>query len=304
MAKDLKALKNDYLEYLEIEKGSSLKTIENYDRYLKRFLALTNVSTPADIDLETVRSFRLRLNRQTSGKSDGSEEKTLKKVTQNYYLIALRGFLSYLSRRNIESLPADQVELAKTPDKTFEPISDDELQRLLEAPAEDSLKGLRDRAILSLLYSTGLRVSELVGLDRDIDLSGEFSVRGKGDKVRVVFVSDTARQRVQTYLDERTDMDEALFVRTTQTSTDTNDSLRLSVRSVERAVKKAATQAGISKSVTPHTLRHTFATKLLKNGADIRSVQRMLGHADISTTQIYTNITDTHLKEVHDRFHQ
>lgn len=296
-------LKIQFLEYLEIEKGRSIKTVENYDRYLQRFFDFANISNLADITRDQVRKYRLWLNRQPSGKTDGGREKTLKKNTQNYHLIALRGLLKYLTRQGYEVLSPEKIELASTPDKMFEPIDQSELKRLLEAPDPSDLKGLRDRAILELLYSTGLRVSELVGLNRDIDLSGEIPVSGKGDKVRVVFVSPRARKAVKEYLDNRTDMDEALFIRTTQHSENTTESLRLSTRSVERVVKSAATKAGITKQVTPHTLRHTFATNLLRSGADIRAVQAMLGHSDISTTQIYTHVTDQHLKKVHDTFH-
>lgn len=304
MAKDLSDLKIQFLEYLEIEKGRSLNTIENYDRYLERFLAFSGAEKLNDITQDVVRKYRLWLNRQPSGKTDGGKEKTLKKSTQNYYLIALRGFLKYLTRQGYEVLSPEKIELASTPDKLFEPITKEELKRLLAAPDTDTQKGLRDHAMIEMLYSTGLRVSELVGLNRDIDLSGEVSVSGKGDKVRVVFISKRAREAVEAYLETRTDIDEALFVRTTQHSKDTNESLRLSTRSVERVVKQAATKAGITKNVTPHTLRHTFATNLLRQGADIRSVQAMLGHSDISTTQIYTHVTDKHLKDVHDKFHQ
>lgn len=304
MTKNIHKQKTEYLEYLEIEKGCSIKTVENYDRYLERFFSFSEIKRAQDIDTDLVREYRLWLNRQSNNKqANKSTKETLKKTTQNYYLIALRGFLKYLSQRGNSVLSPEKIELAKTPDKAFNPLSEKELKRLLEAPDTDNLKGLRDKAILELLFSTGLRVSELVGLNRDLDLSGELSVRGKGDKIRVVFVSTRARKAVEEYLDERTDLDEALFVRTDAGAQETNKSLRLSVRSVERAVKKAAQKAGISKDVTPHTLRHTFATNLLKNGADIRSVQRMLGHSDISTTQIYTHVTDLHLQRIHKRFH-
>lgn len=305
---NIKQLKKEFLEYLEIEKGRSLKTIENYDRYLNRFLGFAKITKPSQITDDLVRRYRLWLNRQTN-----SQSKPLKRKTQNYYLIALRGFLKYLSKRNIETLSAEQIELAKTPDRELDLISADELERLLNAPQGNTLKSLRDRAILELLFSTGLRVSELCALNRDtIGLSAkggsaksgkdEFSVRGKGEKVRIVFLSNTAKDALKNYLDKRADIDEALFVRVGRATSD-KENLRLTPRSVERLVKHYATKAGITKKVTPHIIRHSFATDLLEGGADLRSVQALLGHANISTTQIYTHVSDKHLKEVHRAFH-
>ena len=296
----LKQLKIEYLEHLEIEKGRSLKTVENYDRYLSRFLSYLGSDSPTDIDDEKMRKYRLWLNRQVSGK----DEETLKKRTQNYYLIALRGFLKYLVKREIKSLAPEKIELAKVGERSLDLISSQELKRLLEVSSNTGSKGLdlgdlRDKAILELLFSTGLRVSELCSLNSDIDLKkDEMSVRGKGDKVRVVFFSDSAKKAVSKYLKARKDMDEALF-----TSLSKDKANRLSPRSVERLVKQRAIKAGITKKVTPHIIRHSFATDLLENGADLRSVQMLLGHADISTTQIYTHMTDIHLKNVHKKFH-
>lgn len=297
----IQELKTQFLEYLEIEKGRSVKTVENYNRYLDRFFEYSGVAHPKDITDEVVRSFRLWLNRQQVPGYGGRVE-TMKRRTQNYYLIALRAFLKYLAHREIASLPPERIELAKVSERELDLISPEELVRLLAAPEGDNIKSLRDRAILELLFSTGLRVSELCSLSRDIDLSrGEFSVRGKGEKVRVVFLSDSARDAIEKYLAKRTDMDDALFVRVGNAAN--GDTLRLTPRSVERIIKRYAIKAGISKKVTPHVIRHSFATDLLRNGADIRSVQALLGHANINTTQIYTHITDKRLKDIHKTFH-
>lgn len=286
------------MEYLEIEKGRSLKTVANYDHYLERFLAQTKPVKAKDITDESVRSFRLWLNRLP-----GSYE-TLKKNTQNYHLIAIRTFLKYLEKRGIPCLPANRIELAKTPARELDLISSQELARLLEAPKGSDLKALRDRAILELLFSTGLRVSELCSLDRDLDLKkDEFSVRGKGEKVRLVFLSEAAKSALRAYLDKRQDVSDALFVNLKTKMQKGRDVDRLTPRSMERIIKHYAAKAGITKKVTPHTLRHSFATDLLQNGADIRAVQTMLGHSNIATTQIYTHVTDRHLRDIHKNFH-
>lgn len=301
MTDNLPELKKQFLEYIEIEKGRSLKTVENYDRYLIRFLEFTKARTAQDITEDNLRQFRLWLNRRP-----GAERGTgMKKNSQNYHLIALRVFLKYLMKRKIPSLAPDQIELAKTSERQLDLISQEELRRLMEAPDGGQLSELRDRAIMELLFSTGLRVSELASLSRDsIDLKkDEFSIRGKGGKVRVVFLSNDAREAVIRYLGKRGDTDDALFIRLDKDSSKTSDSMAITPRSIERMIKKYAIKAGISKKVTPHILRHTFATDLLQNGADIRSVQVMLGHASISTTQIYTHISDKQLREVHKNFH-
>jgi len=296
---NLTELKKEFLEHLEIEKGRSLKTIENYNRYLEKFLSFTKLSKPNQITDDVVRQYRIWLNRETT--HSGAP---LSKRTQNYYLIALRSFLKYLARRDIQSLPSERIELAKTPSRDLDLISIEELKRLMNAPAGDDLKSLRDKAILELLFSTGLRVSELTSLSRDLDLKkDEFSIRGKGEKVRVVFLSDSAKEAIKNHLDKRVDIDDALFVNLSSVKSDKDKDLRLTSRSIERIVKNYAIKAGISKKVTPHVIRHSFATDLLRNGADIRSVQMLLGHADISTTQIYTHVTDKHLKEIHKKFH-
>ena len=297
MSHNLKQLSREFLEHLEIEKGRSLKTVSNYERYIKRFLGQSGAEKPSDITDDAVRQYRLWLNRQSSGKNGG----TLKKRTQNYYLIALRQFLKYLAKRNVDSLPPERIELAKVGQRDLNLITEDELKRLLSAPEGNTLKTLRDRAILELLFSTGLRVSELTSLNADLDLSkDEFSIRGKGEKVRVVFLSEQAKKSIKEYLKARKDMHDALFVSIPRGK---QEATRLTARSVERLVARYAIKAGISKKVTPHVLRHTFATDLLQNGADLRSVQALLGHADISTTQIYTHVTDKHLREVHKKFH-
>lgn len=313
---DVNRLKQEFLEYLEIEKGRSLKTVENYDRYLTRFFKQTGVKSPSDVTDDTVRQYRLWLNRQphfAKAPRGKVSTETLKKNTQNYYLIALRVFLKYLAKRSIPSLAPEKIELAKTPGRDLDLISDSELGRLLKCPEGQEIKALRDRAILELFFSTGLRVSELCSLDRDsIDLGrDEFSIRGKGEKVRLVFLSDTARQAIKTYLAKRKDMNEALFSGLSEINPSTslrtgkvNHDGRLTPRSVERIIKRYAIKAGITKKVTPHTLRHSFATDLLQNGADIRSVQMMLGHSSVSTTQIYTHVTDKQLREIHKKFHR
>jgi len=300
---NLQKLKTQYLEYLEIEKGRSQKTIENYDHYLERFLNWAKVSTPAEISDELARQYRLHLNRMRDEKG-----RPLKKITQNYHVIALRNFLKYLARKDIKTLSADKVELGKNDSRQIDFLEIEEVERLFEASAGADLKTLRDRAILELLYSSGLRVSELVNLNRDqVNLrTQEFSVRGKGGKIRVVFISDRAKSALERYLDKRADIDPAVFVRIGIKHLEKgkeSDNLRLTSRTVQRIVKYYATKAGIVKDVHPHTLRHSFATDLIQNGADIRSVQEMLGHSSVTTTQIYTHVTNKQLKEVHRAFH-
>ncbi len=295
--------KRQFLEYLEIERGRSVKTIENYDRYLSRYFAQMGLKRIGDISEQNVREFRLWLNRQP-----GTGNDSMKRRTQNYYMIALRAFLKFLRKRGIESLSPERIELAKLPERELQLISNAELARLMEAPARALAKErddwkrlgfLRDKAVLELLFSTGLRVSELCALDSDLDLSrDDLSVRGKGEKVRVVFLSDAAKDAVREYLKARKDMEEALFVDGRPKKLH-----RIIPRDVQRHIKKYAALAGITKKVTPHVLRHSFATDLLSNGADIRSVQQLLGHASINTTQIYTHVTDSHLREIHKKYH-
>ena len=292
---DIKKLKQEFLEYLEIEKGRSLKTVENYDRYLTKFINQAKLAVAKDITDDAVRGFRLVINREG-----------LKKNTQNYHLIALRTMLKYAAKRDVKTLAPERIELAKTPGRELDLVSEQELKRLLDLPDVKTEKGLRDKAILELLFSTGLRVSELCGLDDDsINLDrDEFSVRGKGEKVRLVFLSDAARSAVKTYLAKRKSFGTALFLNNSKINKNKGDGGRLTPRSVERLVRAYAIKAGISKKFTPHTLRHVFATDLMSNGADIRSVQMMLGHSSVSTTQIYTHVTDKHLREIHKKFHR
>jgi site-specific recombinase XerD len=308
----LKKLKQQFLEYIEIEKGRSQNTISNYDRYLTRFLDFIKTDNPKEITDDLVRQFRLWLNRQSTANIRPNE--TLSRKTQNYYLIALRAFLKYLARQQIESLPAERIELAKVSERSLDLITHEELERIIKSANGTDTKSLRDRAILELLFSTGLRVSELCSLPRDLNLnSDELSIRGKGGKVRVVFLSDNAKKAVKAYLDSRKDMAGGLFVRLRLESNNKNkkkvakaqsiEEKSLDRHSIEAIVKFYAIKSGISKKVTPHTLRHVFATDLLSNGADLRSVQAMLGHANIGTTQIYTHVTDKHLKDIHKKFH-
>ncbi len=310
----IKELKTQFLEYLEIEKSRSQKTIENYDHYLNRFLDWAKISNPAQITAELVRNFRIYLNRYEDEKGQ-----KLKKITQGFYVIAIRNFLKFLAKRDIASLQAEKIEMGKTATREVDFLEIEEVERILAAAGGQDFKSLRDRAILELLFSAGLRVSELTNIDRKkIDLKRqELSVRGKGDKVRVVFISDSASSAIKKYLEKRTDVDPALFVRDVARQVETGfkpvstgfvtalsvDNLRLTPRSVQRIVKYYAIKAGIVKDVHPHTLRHSFATDLLINGADIRSVQAMLGHSSITTTQVYTHVTNKQLKEVHKAFH-
>jgi len=295
--------KTDFLEYLEIEQNRSQKTIRNYDHYLTRLLDFAGDDLKvSDIDAELIRKWRLWLNRLGTNVSD-----ELQKTTQNYHLIALRSFLKFCAKRDTPAMTADKVELARTTRKQVTFLAEEELARLFAQPDIDTEGGLRDRAILELLFSSGLRVSELVGLDKDhINLKRrEFMVRGKGQKDRPIFISPDAADWLQRYINRRQDNTRPLFIRYNGTKAVdlTGNFHRLTARSVQRLVSRYALLAGITKHVSPHTLRHSFATDLLMNGADLRSVQAMLGHSNIATTQIYTHVTDPHLKSVHERFH-
>ena len=292
----------DYIEHLEVEGGRSAKTAENYKLYLERFVEFTEDIQVGKITSEIVRKYRLWLNRY---KNDNDGE--LATITQSYHLIALRGFLGYLSRRDIDSLSPDKIELPKISRKQVTFLHYDEVERLLSNIPLDDEQGLRDRAIIELLFSSGLRVSELVNLNRDHvnTKRREFMVRGKGQKDRPVFIGEATARRVEDYLAARLDNLPPLFLsysRNNITSTG-GDYRRLSARSIQRMINKYARLAGITKHVSPHTMRHSFATDLLMNGADIRSVQSMLGHSNISTTQVYTHVTDEHLREVYEKFH-
>jgi len=307
MSKEIKDLVKKFLEYLEVEKGRSQKTAENYHLYLKRFInfALSrNIKEPSNIDLELVHKYRLYLNRLEDKNAQG-----LSKKTQNFHIVALRSFLKYLAKNDIKTLVAEKVELPKIDDREIEVLTKDELDRLLDSTSSDDLTDLRDRAIIETLFSTGLRVSELAVLTKEkVNLkSGEFSIKGKGGKTRLVFLSLKATEAINKYLKrrekKRKDNSPALFIRLDRRSKTKQADLALSVRSIQRIIEKRAKQAGIVKKVTPHSLRHSFATDLLLNGADIRSVQAMLGHSSIQTTQVYTHISNKQLKEVHKSFH-
>ena len=308
---DISELVADFLESLEIEKGRSTKTVENYGLYLARFIDLITedfegqeMIKPSDITPEILRRFRLKLNRF----SDNPNKERLSALTQSYHLIALRGFFKYLAKRGIKSLDPSLIDLPRAAKKQVTFLHFDEIERLLAEIPLDTESGLRDRAIIELLFSGGLRVSELCSLNRDsINLERrEFMVRGKGKKDRPIFIDKSTAECIEDYLNMRTDTLPALFLNNSanqQIPSTSGDFRRLTPRSIERIVQKYTRLAGITKHVTPHTMRHSFATDLLMNGADIRSVQSLLGHANISTTQIYTHITDPHLKEVHEKFH-
>ena len=285
-----RAMLKEYLDYLEVERGRAVATRRAYAQYLERFFAAVGIAAITDITEQRIRDFRLQLARED-----------LKKATQSQYVIALRSFLKYLAKRGHETVPPERIELLKAPARQIEIISHAELERLLDAPDAATFAGARDKAILELFFSTGLRLSELCGLDRFIDLKkGELTVRGKGDKVRLVFLSPTACKAITAYMDRRTDIETALFVSILKG----NIIWRITPRAVERMIARYGTRAGIvGKKLSPHTLRHCFATDLLANGADIRSVQEMPGHASIATTQIYTHVTNKHLREVYKAFH-
>ena len=301
---NLKTLKIQYLEHLEIEKNRSEKTLENYGRYLDRFLGFAKVANAGDISEDLIRQYRLYLNRFKDGHGA-----SLKKITQNYHIIALRNFLKYLAKRGIRSVSAEKVELGKQEDREVVFLEANELGRLMKAAeGENGLDALRDKAIISTLFCTGMRVSELCSLDREkIDVSGgEISIRGKGSKIRLVFLSDQTKKDLSEYLKKRADADEAMFIRIPRgkNALTKTANLRLTPRSIQRIIKKYSIKAGIvGKNVSPHSLRHSYATDLLRNGADIRSVQALLGHSSVTTTQIYTHVTDKQLREVHKKFH-
>ncbi len=303
----LSKLITDFLDHCEVGKNQSPRTLMNYYHYLDRFLKWAGDINVSTISLDMIQKYRLHLNRLTDAKS-----RTLEIKTQNYHIIALRAFLKYLAKNDIESLSAEKIELSKIPARTVEYLTREELERMFQEPDTENIRGLRDIAIMETLYSTGLRVSELASLNRaQVDLQRrEFMVRGKGRKPRIVFLSEKAASIIQSYLAQRTDNFEPVFLshsrgkRGTIQEITLSEKHRLTTVSIENLVRKYARQAGIIKKVTPHVLRHSFATELLINGADIRSVQEMLGHASITTTQIYTHLTNKRLREVHEKFHK
>jgi site-specific recombinase XerD len=295
--KTIRELLAQYLDYLEIEKNRSVKTRESYERYLKRFISAAGIEQPGDITTAAIRSFRLKLARIKQGR-DGGE---LKKNTQSYYAIAIRNFLRYLVRNGYRVPTPDHIELPKLSDREIALLDHNDLERILEAPEGGGAQTLRDRAIMEVLFSTGLRLSELCGLDRHLDLKrGEITVRGKGEKLRIVFLSDRAKRAIAAYLESRADAESALFVSYSRRGAVIG---RITPRTVERLVDRYARRAGVASRVTPHTFRHLFATDLLLNGADLRSVQELLGHRNVSTTQVYTHLTNRELRDVHRAFH-
>ncbi|MDD5566897.1 MAG: tyrosine-type recombinase/integrase [Patescibacteria group bacterium] len=299
----LKQLIQDFLDYLEIERNCSLATKRNYQAYLDRFSEWSKLTKPQDITLDVVRQYRLYLNRQENQKKE-----VLKKSTQNYYLIALRSFLKYLAKRDVKTLAPEKIELAKMPERQVTFLEGEDLERFLEAPLktkEPAIIQKRDKAILEMFFSTGLRVSELANLTKEqINLKkDEFTVRGKGSKLRLVFLSNQAKYWLKNYFDARRDTSLSVFVRHDRAVKKNDVAKSLTPRSIQRLVQHYAKSAGITKRITPHVLRHSYATDLLTNGADIRSVQSLLGHASITTTQIYTHITNQQLKDVYQAFH-
>lgn len=299
----LSTLITDFLEYLELERNASQKTIRNYDHYLRRFQQFTGDIDPKNIDMGLIRKYRLYLSRFV----DPDNQKPLKRVTQNYFMIAVRAFLRYLARIDISSLSPEKVELGGQDPSPLKILEKESLEKLLDSPDVTTEDGLRDKAILEILFSTGLRVSELASLNRDqINLErGEFGIVGKGGKERVVFLSNSAVIWLDKYLSSRTDEFAPLFIRYQGKvePEEKGEKMRLSIRSIERTVEKYVKREGLTVKATPHTIRHSFATDLLINGADIRSVQEMLGHSNIATTQIYTHVTNRHLQDVHKAYH-
>ncbi len=292
--------KKEYLEYLAVDKNCAVKTIENYNRYLSIFLEWSKITKPSQITDKLVHNFRLYLSQRTDQNGDFIGTKT-----KNYYIIALRSLLKFMAKNGVESLAPERLELAKTKDRTIDFLELDEIIELFKASQGETLQNVRNQAILELLFSSGMRVSELIALDRDkINLEKkEFSIIGKGSKRRIVFISQETADLIQKYLQKRIDIDPALFIRHNREPSKEAD-LRLSARSIQRIIQNCALKAGIVKNVTPHVMRHSFATNLLQNGADIRSVQALLGHSSINTTQIYTHVTNKSLKDIYNKYHK
>lgn len=297
-----------FLEHCEIGKNQSKRTLISYQHYLERFLSFAKDINIEKINLDLIKKYRLFLNRYKFRKNENLGIKT-----QNYHMIALRAFLKYCVKNDWKVIAPEKVELAKIPERHVEYLTREELERLFIAVDDGKQVGLRNRAILEMLYSTGLRISELTNLNRqNVDSErGEFAVRGKGRKVRIVFVSYRAKSWLKEYLDSRDDNYDPLFLNHGRARNKKDDELdlkgehrRLTEYTIQEMVRLTALKAGIAKHVTPHTIRHSFATELLLNGADIRSVQELLGHSSITTTQIYTHITNKKLKEIHQKFHR
>ncbi|MFC1790008.1 site-specific tyrosine recombinase/integron integrase [Patescibacteria group bacterium] len=308
--KNLVELVEDFLQSLQIEKNCSLLTIRNYRHWLGRFLKWVDANygsiLPISIDLEKIRKYRLHLARITT-----KNDQTLASVTQSYHVIALRSFLKWLGKNDYKTVVADKIELPKVKSRSLKFLNNSQVERLLAQPSLSTLSGLRDKAILEIIFSTGLRVSEVSGLNHpEIDFKRrEFGVIGKGGKARVVFLSARAVKWIGRYLQKRQDKAEALFISHPRKKAEMIETKaaekkrRLSPRSIQRLVNKYAVKAKLPVKVTPHVLRHSFATDLLMAGADLRSVQEMLGHKNITTTQIYTHVTNRQLKNVHEAFH-
>lgn len=303
---ELSPLVDEFLEYLEIERNLSPLTIRDYRHYLNHFVDWTDANSPIgkpqDLTLEVVRKYRVYLAHFNSPNGN----LPLKKVTQNYYVIALRSFLRYLVKKDIKVVTPDKIELPKTESRSLKFLDRDQLERLLASPDVSKDQGLRDKTLMEMLFSTGLRVSELCKLDRDqINLERrEFGIIGKGGRARVVFLSDRACIWLEKYMTRRIDTYKALFIRYAGSKDPiTGEKMRLTPRSVQRAIDKYVKKAKLPVKATPHVLRHSFATDLLFNGADLRSVQEMLGHKNVATTQIYTHVTNAQLKDVHKSFH-
>ncbi len=302
----LERLINRYLSYIEIEKNYSPYTIEKYKHYLETFRKWFHKNYQQEyiqrLTFEIVRNYRVFLSHH-----ENDQGRSMSISTQSYYIIGLRAFLRYLARKGVKSLAPEKIDLPKTESRSLKFLSREQVERLLEMPNLQKVEGLRDRAILEVLFSTGLRVSEMMKLDRDkIDLKQrEFGIIGKGRRPRVVFLTERAATWLERYMRSREDANKPLWIRLSGKKADptsSSEKMRLTVRSIQRIVEKYRLMAGLSIKVSPHVLRHSFATSLLQNGADLRSVQEMLGHKNVSTTQIYTHVTNPQLKQIHDKF--
>jgi site-specific recombinase XerD len=297
---------NEYLEYLQVERGSSPLTIRNYKHYLTRFEHWMETEkireNLIDINPDVIRRFRVYLSNLP-----GEKGQMMTRRTQGYHAIAIRSFLKWLLRNDFAVMAPEKIDLPKVEERQVKFLTGEQVDRLLNAPSQDSIQGKRDKAILEVLFSTGLRVSELTKLDRDkVNLeTREFGIIGKGGKARVVFLSSRATDWLVKYINERNDHFKPLFIhhKGKMDASIPDEKMRLTPRSVQRMLKKYSHKMKMPMDVTPHTMRHSFATDLLNAGADIRSVQEMLGHKNISTTQIYTHVTNRQLKDIHSAFH-
>ncbi len=298
----------DFLDYCEIEKGLSSNTQENYERYLKKFIFWLKKKKkesllPHELTADDIWQYRLYLSRSLNKKGE-----SLKRITQNYYLVALRAFLSYFTAKDIISLPADKITLPKDAknEKSIKFLTLDQIEKLLTSPDIKKEEGLRDRAILESLFSTGLRIAELVSLNRDQfgDIKNkndlEIAIIGKGNRPRTIYFSERSLHWIKEYLEKRKDIEKPLFINYRARK---DSDRRLTSRSMERLVKNYAIKAGVPIFTTPHTLRHSYATDLLSQGVDLRTIQELLGHRSIATTQVYTHVTNKRLRDIHRKFH-